>query len=352
MAGFSTAARRLLQAPGASTLLGGLERLGSWPPGRLCTLTYHRVTEISDDGRHPGLISATPAEFEQHLDVLQEGYNIVSVEEVLAVRAGRGVLPSNAVLLTFDDAVDDFVDHTLPVLLDRAVPAVLFVPTGFVDRDDAWFWWDAVHAAVMKTDASSLPVEPIGTRPLQNESDRSAAFDELRTYFKQIPWSRAMSEVSELTTALRVVPPPAAVMGWADVRKAAEAGIAVCPHTRTHPHLDQLGVDEARAEIAGSLDELRQQLGTVPSVFAYPSGQWTPEVRAVVEELGFELAFTTNRAAHLLGSDDPLLIGRFNVSRRTGMNALRLQMLPWFDRLQRSDLRTSAVEGPRESVMP
>ncbi|MDH3302433.1 MAG: polysaccharide deacetylase family protein [Acidimicrobiia bacterium] len=352
MVDFSAVGRRLLQAPGASLLLGGLERLGTWPPGRLCTLTYHRVTEMSDDGRHPGLISATPVEFEQHLDVLEERYNIVSLDMVLAARAGRGALPPNAVLLTFDDAVDDFVDHTLPTLLDRAVPAVLFVPTGFVDRDDAWFWWDAVHAAVMKTERSSLPGEPIGSLPLLNDGERSAAFGELRNYFKQIPWSRTIAEVSELTTALGVVPPPADVMGWADVRKAAEAGIAVCPHTRTHPHLDQLGIDEVRGEIAGSLDDLREHLGTVPSAFAYPSGQWTPDVRAVVDELGFELAFTTRRAAHDLGSADPLLIGRFNVSRRTGMNALRLQMLPWSDRLQRSDHRVHAVEGARGSLMP
>lgn len=350
MAGVSAVGRRLVQAPGVSLVLDGLERLGTWAPDRLCTLTYHRVTEISDDGRHPGLISATPAEFEQHLDILKARFNVVSLDAVLAARAGHEALPPDAVLLTFDDAVDDFVDHALPALLDRDLPGVLFVPTGYVDRDEAWFWWDAVYAAVMTTDRPALPVEPIGTRPLLTGDDRSQAFDELRNRFKRIPWSQATAEVGDLTAALGVRPPPANVMSWADVRKASEAGIAVCPHTRTHPHLDQLDIAEVRTEIAGSLDDLREHLDTVPPAFAYPSGQWTSEVRSLVEDLGFELAFTTRRAAHRIQHDDPLLIGRFNVSRRTGMNALRLQMLPWSDRLQRTDSDGRSTNDRREST--
>ncbi|MDH4278038.1 MAG: hypothetical protein OEW83_08140 [Acidimicrobiia bacterium] len=72
----------------------------------------------------------------------------------------------------------------------------------------------------------------------------------------------------------------------------------------------------------------------------------------MVEELGFELAFTTHRAAHRIDEGDPLLIGRFNVSRRTGMNALRLQMLPWADRFQppSDDVRSSG--NRRERMKP
>lgn len=333
--GLSVVGRRLVRVPGVSLAVGGLERVGTWPSGRLCTLTYHRVTDLSDDGRHPGLISATPVEFEQQLEVLQDRYTVVSIDAVLEARAGHRALPRGAVLLTFDDAVDDFVDNIMPALLARDLPAVLFVPTGFVGRDDAWFWWDAVHAAVMKTDHASLPDGPFGRRSLVTAAERSATFEELRDYFKRIPWTRAMAEVTELATALDVEPPPAKVMGWADLRKASEAGIAVCPHTRHHPHLDQLDVDEARREIADSLDDLRQHVGTVPPAFAYPSGQWTPAVRAVVDDLGFDLAFTTERRAHNVFDDDPLLIGRLNVSRRTGLTGLRLQMHPWVDRIQR-----------------
>lgn len=346
VSGLSQFGRRLLHTPGASLAMGGLERLGTWPQGRLCALTYHRVTEVSDDGRHPGLISATPSEFEHQLDVLGDRYTIVPLETVLEARAGRRDLPAGAVLLTFDDAVDDFVDNVLPALLARGLPAVLFVPTGFVGRDDAWFWWDAVHAAVMTTDHAALPDGPIGRRSLVSAAERSVAFDELRNHFKRIPWSRAMAEVSALVSALDVEPPPADVMGWADLRKAFEAGIAICPHTRHHPHLDQLDIDEVRHEIAGSLDDLQQHLGTVPPAFAYPSGQWTSAVRAVVEELGFELAFTTERRAHDVHHDDPLTIGRLNVSRRTGLTGLRLQMHPWADRMQRDEggSRTMATE--------
>ena len=334
MSALTAIGRRLLRSPGASASIGALERLGSWSDGRWCALTYHRVADVVDDGRHPGLISATPAEFGRQLDVLAERFEVVSLDAVLTARAGGAALPPRAVLLTFDDAVDDFVQHTLPALRARGLPAVLFVPTGYVGDNSAWFWWDAVHAAVMHTDRRELPEAPIGRRSLASSAARAAAFDELRTYFKRIPWPRLPTEVADLATDLGVEPPRANVMSWTDLKAAAEAGVAVCPHTRTHPHLDQLDVAEARDEIAGSLEDLRHHLGEVPPAFAYPSGQWAPEVRDVVADLGFELAFTTERGSHTIGSDDPLLVGRLNVSRRTGLTALRLQMHPWADRVQ------------------
>ncbi len=327
---------RVLQAPGADALIGWLERVGPWPAHRVVVLTYHRVDEPGVDGRDDRLISATPAQFEVQMAHLARGYAPVSIDDVLAARDGGRPLPARAVLVTFDDGCEDFEHHAWPVLARHGVPATVFVPTAFVGRPDRWFWWDAVHAAVTRTGAPVLPwsatdggTQPAGGLPVATPAEQQATLRALRVKLKRTPWSQVEPAVTELCIRAGVEPPPARVMGWDTLRRLRRAGVAVCAHTRSHAHLDRLPLERARAEIGASLQDLAHGLGAPPPpVFAYPGGQWSADVRALLPGLGVRLAFTTQRGDHDLAAGDPLAIGRINVSRSTGTNALRLQLAP------------------------
>lgn len=326
---------RALQAPGADALIGWLERIGPWPAHRVVVLTYHRVDEPGADGRDDRLISATPAQFEAQMAHLAGRYAPVSVDDVLAARDGGRPLPARAVLVTFDDGCDDFERHAWPALARHGVPATVFVPTAFVGRPDRWFWWDAVHAAVTRTEAAVLPWSaadgalPAGGLPVGTPAQREATLRLLRAQLKRTPWQQVEPAVTELCIRAGVEPPPARVMGWDALRRLRQAGVAVCAHTRSHAHLDRVPLERARTEIGGSLQDLADGLGSPPPpVFAYPSGQWTADVRALLPALGVRLAVTTRRGDHDLAVGDPLAVSRINVSRSTGTNALRLQLVP------------------------
>ena len=327
-------AGQLLGTSVVERLLAAGEQAARWPENRLTVLTYHRVGTPDGDGRYPGLVSATPAEFGRHVETLGERFRVVDLDTVLAAVAGEARLPPRAVLLTFDDAVDDFRVHAWPILERAGLPTVLFVPTAFPDSADAHFWWDAAHAALTTTGRGDSLASPIGPLPVSTPEERQQAFLRLREHLKAIPYAEVAGVVSTLCDDAGVVPPPADVMSWDALRTIADAGVSCCAHTRTHPHLDQVPIDVARAEIEGSLADLRRELGSAPSAFAYPSGHHTDDVVRVVREAGISAAFTTRRGTNPIDRCDPLRLRRINVSRRTGLGAVRVQMHPWAERIQ------------------
>ncbi len=73
-----------------------------------------------------------PAEFAAHMDYLDiEGYHPLTAAELVASGSGRA-LPARPVVLTFDDAYDDFHSTALPILRKHGFRAALYVPTAYV----------------------------------------------------------------------------------------------------------------------------------------------------------------------------------------------------------------------------
>jgi peptidoglycan/xylan/chitin deacetylase (PgdA/CDA1 family) len=319
----STAFARLVEFLEAGTL-----------PGRLAVLTYHRVDE--PDGApllYPGLLSATPAEFEEQMLFVATRYRPISLADLLEVRRGRASLPRRAVLVTFDDAYRDFAEHAWPRLRRLGVPVTLFVATAYPDRPVLAFWWDRLWAALTLAPPGAQVETPDGQTALVTEADRLRAYRSLRRHLKALPDGRLQGELERLVGRFEQPATVSPVLGWDELRALAGEGVALAPHTRTHPLLDRVPRERVREEIVGSLEDLEREIGTVRPVLAYPSGGLSDSVVDVVREVGFELAFSTKRGNNRIGRADWLRLRRLHVSRRFGLPALRAQLLPWWDRL-------------------
>jgi len=85
------------------------------------------------------------------------------------------------------------------------------------------------------------------------------------------------------------------VAEWEEIRRLAEAGIAIGSHTRHHRKLTELGAAEREVELLGSLAELREQVPGAAPVIAYPNGDHDDIVCRATEEAGYEAAFTTEK---------------------------------------------------------
>ena len=103
---------------------------------------------------------------------------------------------------------------------------------------------------------------------------------------------------------------PDRLMNDAEVREWMAAGHTIGAHTRTHPDLTKIPRDRAREEIGGGKKILEDRFGTAVKHFCYPYGKFSPEVRDLVAEAGYETAVTTEPAVFRAGTD-PLLIPRF-----------------------------------------
>ena len=294
---------------------------------RVRILTYHRIIEPTDPTVDcPSVVSATPADFDRQMQLIGRHYDVVSAARVLDALHGGPRLPSRAVLITFDDAYVDFAEVAWPILRRHGFPATLFVPTAYPDDPALEFWWDRLHRAIASTRREELVGTPLGRLDLQPDR-RPGSFRMLQTWLKSLPHAEALHWIEAVCAELGVTDiKPAPVLGWDALRRLAADGVALAPHTRTHPRLDRMTLDAAAAEIRGSRDDLEREVGTSAPIFAYPFGLRDERVVELLRQEGYEAAVTQRHGHNVLSTVDPYCLCRTNVSRRMSPTALALRL--------------------------
>jgi len=102
-------------------------------PTELTVISYHEIADPKD-----ALIpqyAVSPTNFVRQMDWLKnQGYPFVSVDQVLAARAGKLPLPEQAVLITFDDGYRSVYTNAFPILKLFNAPAVVAVVGSWLDQ--------------------------------------------------------------------------------------------------------------------------------------------------------------------------------------------------------------------------
>jgi peptidoglycan/xylan/chitin deacetylase (PgdA/CDA1 family) len=322
--------RQAVAALSASSAFAGLvatlDRLTRSRRGSLAVVTYHRIDDpASRPDLHPGLISASPAEFDEQVEYLARRYRLIGLDELVEMQINGRSLGDSHVLVTFDDAYRDFALHAWPTLKRHGVPVALFVPTAYVDATPRSFWWDRLWGALHGTSHELLDA---GTAvlPLRSPEERTAAFARVVCGLRRLSHERLMARVEELTEQLAVERGPRATLDWPMLRSLLNEGVCIGAHTRTHPRLEAVAADALDEEIAGSRLDLQRELGTTVDAFAYPAGAHDKAAVDAVERAGFRLAFTTSRGVNRTLTADPLRLKRVNIGALTNLPILRLQL--------------------------
>ncbi len=84
-------------------------------------------------------------------------------------------------------------------------------------------------------------------------------------------------------------------LNWDDLRSLSAQGVEIGNHSASHPYLlnrnrgetDKAWLERIRLDIQRTSQALQRELGREPQLFAYPYGEYAPEIVEVVRELGF-----------------------------------------------------------------
>lgn len=115
-------------------------------------LMYHYVRSVSQADDPLGYdLSVTPALFAEQLDALRRaGYQTITPTQL-----ALGDVPTQPILLSFDDGYRDFYDAAYPALIERGMTAVVFVITGSLDDRDGRY---LTRAQVQELAASGIAI--------------------------------------------------------------------------------------------------------------------------------------------------------------------------------------------------
>lgn len=94
--------------------------------------------------------------------------------------------------------------------------------------------------------------------------------------------------------------------------------VSVQSHTATHPYLDELSEEELISELERSQLAITRLTGIQPDVLCYPSGKRNALVKEVAARY-YNYALIMGPSGYVTG-DDPYVIGRYYVSRDTGLS--------------------------------
>ncbi len=192
-------------------------------------LCYHALSE-----RWPAPLSVTPNRFEEQIRILaRRGYRGVTFFD-----AATSPSTDRRVAVTFDDSYKSVRELARPILDRHEMPATVFVPTAFADRDEPMAWPGVDHWL---------------------ETDHR---DEL------LP------------------------MTWQELRELTTAGWEVGSHTRSHPHLTRLDDTSLELELERSRAECEAALGLPCRSLAYPYGDHDGRVVQAARDAGYSAAGT------------------------------------------------------------
>lgn len=113
-------------------------------------------------------------------------------------------------------------------------------------------------------------------------------------------------------------------MSWDDIRTLEREGVEIGHHTASHLHMIYEGKDTSLADIARASERFQAELGRIPTLFAYPYGEYNGELKEEMQSLGFDAAFGQFSGPAAQWSD-MYALPRFPVNERYGgMERFRL----------------------------
>jgi len=113
-------------------------------------------------------------------------------------------------------------------------------------------------------------------------------------------------------------------MSWEQIRKMRDTGVTIGAHTSTHLHMPANLLSRNRADLDSSNARLKEELGEVPPLFAYPFGEASTEIQNLVRNAGHIAAFGQH-SGPLDASSDPFYMPRFALNEAFGdMDRFRL----------------------------
>ncbi len=106
-------------------------------------------------------------------------------------------------------------------------------------------------------------------------------------------------------------------MTWDQVRELRDAGVTIGAHSHTHGHLARKPLDAVKAEIETANAILTRELGGVPPLFAYPFGETSAAVMALVRAAGHSTAFGQHSGV-MESRQSPYYLPRFPLNETYG----------------------------------
>ncbi len=302
---------------------------------RTLFLAYHGVAPDEEELDAWTLVRTSA--FRAQMEFLKENFDCIRIDQALG-RGLTGACTRPAAVVTFDDGYANNLHVALPILAQLDIPATVYVVTGLVqDRELLWpdtIWFAAKRSCASEIDLTGI-AEPLGSYRFGADRERwQEGVLRLLEDVKKAPAQAREEIVDRIAERFRAECPSGDLaipvegnvfspLGEEEVRElSASPLITIGAHSHCHNLLDRIPLDAAEASVEKSKEILQDWSGTSVDHFAYPNGNYTPDLIRVVRRAGFRSAATWDRG-YFRPEDDPFTIKRLGVGADTSLETFK-----------------------------
>lgn len=292
---FKLVAERVLVGSGIARL--GRRRLRD----RVLVLAYHNVLPDGQPRSGDRSLHLSRHDFARQLDVLTQTHDVVPLAALSNLTE-----PSQRprVIVTFDDAYEGAIGCGVDELVERRMPATIFVSPALLGGVT---WWD-----ILAENSGGVVPEGLRHEALHTLGGRAEAI--LATARSGARVGAAKAPLAPIGTELQLS------------RAASRPGITIASHTWSHPNLSSLRGPALDAELSRPLQWLRSRFPTVVPWLSYPYGLFSETVQRAAEASGYQGAFRIDGGWIPRGTFHRYAIPRLNIPAGLSTNGFRLRL--------------------------
>lgn len=283
-------------------------------------LNYHGVLSAGFPFQVPQHVQVDA--FAAQMDYLSRRARCVSLPD-LVEQARSGRIAPRTVAVTFDDGFHNNLSLALPILERSRVPATLFVPTGFMGRDE--LLWPEKLACVLALTAHERVTIDGEAHALAAPADKTALYRAITRRCKSLAQSEIDAWIAQLQDRLGVSDDTVSrsphheefrLMGWEQLERLSRSPwMTIGSHGIDHLRLTRIDAARARDEISRSRTILEEKVRAAP-LFAYPfgnkPGDYTDQHAEMARACGYRAAVAATPGA-VSSATDAFNIPRNNV---------------------------------------
>ena len=300
----------------------------------LIAVNFHYVRE-SYDLPYKSIFGHTPKSFRSQVEKLNKLGSFVSQKQIIDhLNFGKSI-PSNSILLTFDDGLKEQYEIANQILKEMGIPALYFVnPSNVIDNKvstvhqihllRSYIQTKQMSAYVKKEtgDFTLSAIEKSKAEKHYNYDEKAVAHFKYALNFKldyqkkakliQILFDNYFNNEEKSASDL--------YMNLEQIKSLAKSG-ELGSHTFNHLPLGKININDAKLQITKAQDFFIKFVGSHAQAISYPYGSYESVNKKIADFAriaGLKFGFTMERVANKELNRDPLILGRYDCNDLPG----------------------------------
>ncbi len=211
----------------------------------------------------------TPKEFKSDLDYLSKQFNSIEPQKAFQIYKDKQQPQKPSFLLSFDDGLSGFYHHEAPLLLEKGIPALIFLNTAFIDNKDLFYRYKA-SLLINHLKENPETIRLINVFFADNGIVKKDVFEALLSikYTNKDLLDKAAKICDYSFKEFLETKKP--YLSTEHINELSKKGFLFGAHSIDHPKYSEISIDEQIKQTQISVETVKNKFNQPLSLFAFP----------------------------------------------------------------------------------